>query len=67
MHEVTAAPPSIPVGSIKSFGPFGPKYQVGPALRPLNDGDWMVEVLLFETGEKAEYRLSQLQDDPEAR
>ncbi|MDO4683453.1 MAG: DUF5397 family protein [Lautropia sp.] len=67
MHDVTTAPPSIPVGSIRSFGPFGPKYQVGPALRPLHDGDWMVEVLLFETGEKAEYRLSQLQDDPEAR
>lgn len=67
MQQATASPPAIPIGSIKSFGPFGPKYQVGPALRPLGDGDWMIEVLLFETGEKAEYRLSQLQDDPEAR
>ncbi len=60
------APPSIPVGKIKSFGPFGPKYEVGQALRQLIDGDWMIEVTMVETGEKAEYRLSHLSDDPEA-
>jgi hypothetical protein len=65
MH-VAIAPPSIPVGKIKSFGPFGPKYEVGQALRPLGDGDWMVEVTMVETGEKAEYRLTHLSDDPEA-
>ena len=60
------APPLTPVGQIKSFGPFGPKYEVGPALRPLDDGDWMVEVTMVETGEKTEYRWSRLRDDPEA-
>jgi hypothetical protein len=25
--------PTVPVGKIKSFGPFGPKYEVGHALR----------------------------------
>jgi hypothetical protein len=64
--QVAIAPPSIPVGKIKSFGPFGPKYEVGHALRPLGDGDWMVEVTMVETGEKAEYRLTHLSDDPEA-
>lgn len=60
------APPPVPVGKIKSFGPFGPKYEVGHALRPLDDGDWLVEVIMIETGEKAEYRLTHLIDDPEA-
>ena len=58
--------PSVPSGVIKTFGEFGPKYQVGPALRPLDDGDWMIEVTLIETGEKTEYRLSRAQNDPEA-
>lgn len=61
------APPPVPVGKIKSFGPFGPKYEVGQALRQLDDGDWMVEITMVETGEKAEYRLTHLSDDPEAR
>ena len=58
--------PSVPIGTIKSFGPFGPKYEVGQALRQLNDGDWLIEVTLVDTGEKAEYRLTRLSDDPEA-
>lgn len=65
--QTVVAPPSIPVGKIKSFGPFGPKYEVGSALRHLNDGDWMIEITLVETGEKTEYRLSRLTEDPEAR
>lgn len=58
--------PVVPIGKIKSFGAFGPKYEVGKVLRALNDGDWMVEVMLVETGEKAEYRLTHVNDDPEA-
>lgn len=65
MQALIAAPP-VPVGKIKSFGPFGPKYEVGQAIRQLNDGDWMIEVTMVETGEKAEYRLTHLTDDPEA-
>lgn len=60
------APPSVPIGEIKTFGPFGPKYEVGQLLRQLDDGDWMVEVTLVETGEKAEYPLAGIYDDPEA-
>jgi hypothetical protein len=66
MQEVIV-PPSIPVGKIKSFGPFGPKYEVGHALRQSDDGDWLVEINMIETGETAEYRLTRLLDDPEAR
>lgn len=58
--------PSIPVGKIKSFGPFGPKYEVGEAVEQLADGDWMIKVTMIETGETAEYRLTHLIDDPEA-
>lgn len=61
------AVPAVPVGKIKSFGAFGPKYEVREALRALDDGDWMVEVMLVETGEKAEYRLTHVNDDPETR
>jgi len=66
MQQVIA-PPAIPVGKIKSFGAFGPKYEVGQALRKSEDGDWLVEVKMVETGETAEYRLARLLDDPEAR
>ncbi len=64
--STVVAPPPIPVGKIKSFGPFGPKYEVGQAVRQLDDGDWMVEVTMVETGEKTEYRLTRLSNDPEA-
>lgn len=61
-----AAPPAVPVGKIKSFGPFGPKYEVGRTVRRLDDGDWLIEVTMVETGETAEYRWTHLTDDPEA-
>jgi hypothetical protein len=65
MQAFNISPP-IPVGKIKSFGPFGPKYEVGQALRQLDDGDWMIEITLVETGEKAEYRLTRLSADQDA-
>lgn len=64
--SATVAPPRVPVGKIKSFGHFGPKYEVGRALCQLEGGDWLVEITMVETSEKAEYRLSRLSDDPEA-
>jgi hypothetical protein len=58
--------PISPSGQIKSFGPFGPKYEVGRILRRLDDGDSMFEVTMVETGETAEYRLTDILEDPEA-
>ncbi|KAA1192977.1 DUF5397 family protein [Photorhabdus heterorhabditis] len=58
--------PFVPVGTIKSFGVFGPKYEIGPLLHPLEDGDWMIEIVLVETGEKTEYRLTHANNDPRA-
>jgi hypothetical protein len=61
------APPLVPVGRIKSFGAFGEEYEVGQALRQLDDGDWLVEIKMIKTGETAEYRFTHIHDDPEAR
>ena len=61
------SPPPVPLGKIKSFGTVGPQYEVGPPLRQLDDGDWMVEITMVASGEKAEYRRSRLMDDPEAQ
>ena len=58
--------PAVPIGKIKSFGPFGPQYEVGRALRQLDDGDWMIEVKMVQSGETAEYRLTHLTNDSEA-
>ncbi len=63
----TVSVPYVPSGKIKSLGPVGPKYVVGQAQRQLEDGDWMVEITMLDTGEKAEYRLTHLNDDPKAR
>lgn len=59
--------PLVSIGQVKSFGLFGPKYETGKVLRQLDDGDWMIEVTVIESGEKVEYRLSQMDNDPEAR
>jgi hypothetical protein len=65
MHVASQAP-AVPVGKIKSFGAAGPKYEVGRPIRALADGDWLVEITLVESGERAEYRRTHLLDDPEA-
>ena len=65
--NAAVAPPPVPVGKIKSFGTVGPQYEVCPPLRRLDDGDWMVEVTMVASGEKAEYRRSRLMDAPEAQ
>lgn len=62
----TVAVPHVPLGEIKSFGALGPKYEVGRPLRVLDDGDWMIEIVLVETGETTEYRLRHLVEDPQA-
>ncbi|MDP2804565.1 MAG: DUF5397 family protein [Gallionellaceae bacterium] len=53
-------------GKVKSFGVFGPKYEVGNPVRQLEDGDWMMHIKLLESGEETEYRFSHLENDPEA-
>jgi hypothetical protein len=59
--------PPVPVGKIKTFGPFGEEYEVVRPIRAIEDGDWLVEIKMIKTGEPAEYRLTHILDDPEAR
>lgn len=54
MPTVLDMPLELAQGKVKSFGVFGPKYEVGNALRRLVDGDWMARIKLVETGEEAE-------------
>ena len=59
------APSTVPVGKIKTFG-IGPKYRVGQPIRRLEGDDWLVNIVLIETGERAEYRLARILNDPDA-
>jgi len=54
------------IGTFHQFGLFGVPYQV---LKPgrQTDKDWMVEIEVPETGEKLEYSLEAVLNDPEAR
>ena len=59
-------PVASQLARIKTFGPVGPPYEVGEPLRQLDDGDWLVQVTIVQTGELAEYRLSRIVGDPDA-
>ena len=61
-HDV----PKINIGQIKTFGDLGPKYEIRRLLSPMENGDWLVEIVLVETGEVTEYRYSRMINDPEA-
>lgn len=60
------APPHVQVGKIKSFGAFGPKYEVGHPVRE-SDGNWLIQIAMVETGEIILYRYAKMLDDPDAR
>jgi hypothetical protein len=56
---------TIPVGTVKQFGPFGPEYEVlGPA--PDENGEKMVRIVLVRTSEELTYELDAMIKDPEA-
>jgi hypothetical protein len=59
-----SAPNEIPVGSIRTIGPSGKKYEVGKGIRQMDDGRWLVAVTMLETGETFEYSLSRILNDP---
>ncbi|SMF97307.1 hypothetical protein SAMN02949497_4729 [Methylomagnum ishizawai] len=62
----TAFPHPEIIGSFHQFGPFGIPYQV---LRPEREtgAGWTVEIEIPETGERLEYSLDAVLNDPEAR
>lgn len=57
----------VPIGKIKTFGRFGPMYEVREPLYRRSDGEWMIKVLFIRTGEVGEYPLSALRNDADAR
>nr|WP_314742011.1 DUF5397 family protein [uncultured Haemophilus sp.] len=59
-------PQQVPTGAIKQFGPFGIPYIVGDIAQKMDNGDYLVNITLLQSGEKDLYRLSSLLEDPEA-
>ena len=53
------------IGSFHQFGTFGVSYQV---LRPVGNTEtgWLVEIEIPESGERLEYKLDDVLNDPEA-
>jgi|GEM_PF-830168 len=56
--------PETEIGKLKTVGPVGPAYEVGPALRKLDNGDWLMRITVLESGEVTEYPLSCILEDP---
>jgi len=63
--SASAESPHSFVGKINTFGP-GPIYEVGRPLRQQDDGDWLMQITLVESGEVTDYPLSAIKEDPEA-
>ncbi len=53
------------VNSYRTFGPFGPVYQVKKVLRKL-ESDAELQLLVLETGEEVQALFSNVFRDPEA-
>ena len=53
-------------GQLKTFGPLGPVYKVLSPSKLLEDGDWLLQIELVETGEATEYRYNHFLNDPAA-
>lgn len=66
MQTSSLFPSPTLLGVFKTFGVFGPAYQVIDAVRQLADGDWMMRVRLLETSEEVEYRYTHVLGDPKA-
>jgi hypothetical protein len=62
----TLQPPVLTVGRIKTFGAFGPKYEIVGTGRPSENGDWLIPIKVIESGEELDYRYSRLALDPDA-
>lgn len=66
MQTTTSFPSPKLLGAFKTFGVFGPAYQIVEPVRQLEDGDWMMRVRMLETNEEVEYRYTHALNDPKA-
>ena len=62
----TTTPQTIPTGSIHTVGKYGVSYLVGTPEKQLDNGDWLVNIEVLESGEKTQYKLSKIIQDPKA-
>ena len=53
------------IGTVRTFGLFGPAYQVLGASWVEENDDYMLHIKVLESGEEAEYPLLQALNDPE--
>lgn len=56
---------SVPLGTIKQFGPYGPEYEVIAEAEPEN-GKRMATIVLVQTGEVLDYPLDAMMQDMDA-
>ena len=54
------------VGSIRTFGEYGPMYEVTGIAPPSAKGEPMVHILVIESGEALDYELEAVLADCEA-
>jgi Family of unknown function (DUF5397) len=66
MQQVAAFPAPELIGAFKTFGPVGPAYRVVQPIRQLDNGDWLLKILVLESNEEAEYLYTHVLDDPKA-
>jgi hypothetical protein len=52
------------VGSIRTFGEYGPMYEVTGVAAPSATGEAMVSILVIESGETLDYELEAVLADP---
>ena len=52
------------VGSIRTFGEYGPMYEVTGIVPPSSTGEPMVSILVIESGETLGYELEAVLADP---
>jgi hypothetical protein len=58
------APAHEVVGSIRTFGEYGPMYEVTGIAPPNENGEPMVSLLVIESGETLNYELEAVLADP---
>ena len=57
---------SVPAGVIKSFGRFGPQYEVLGYAGHSSEGKDLVTIRVVRSGEMTEYEYDSMMADPEA-
>ena len=53
------------VGSVRTFGPYGPMYQVTGVAPDSPEGERMVSIEVIHSGETLDYKLEAVLADPE--